>query len=199
MNRTPPRRYQRHGSGERAPTAEQVEHSAQDCLSFALGGIQVHSERPLATFGDVCAELRLVRRENLHALAASGNAHIPLLRIGRRSAGARPRWLRRASFAAARKRFPNASGVLSVWLGSAFEQAIGARFEMLREVDERRDTERILAALNAADGLGVDTDQFCETLLRQIRPQTGVGHVAANDAQESFVGHATSWSVSALR
>ena len=60
---------------------------------------------------------------------------------------------------------------------------------MLREADERRDAEWILAALNAADGLGVDADQFGETLLRQVRPQTGVGHVAANDAQEFLIGH----------
>ena len=40
---------------------------------------------------------------------------------------------------------------------------------MLRETHERRDAERILAALNAADGLGVDADQFGETLLRKVR------------------------------
>ena len=89
--------------------------------------------------------------------------------------------------------------MLRVWFRGTFEQTIGACFEMLRETDERRDTERILAALDAADGLRVNADQFGETLLRQVRPQTGVGHIAANDAQESFVRHARSWSVSALR
>ncbi len=70
---------------------------------------------------------------------------------------------------------------------------------MLRKADERRDTKGILAAFDAADGLGVDADQFGKTLLRQIRPQTGVGHIAANDAQEFLIGHSCSWSVSALR
>lgn len=93
----------------------------------------------------------------------------------------------RAGFAAAGKRLADAGSVLSVWLGSAFEQTIGARFEMLREADERRDAERILAAFDAADGLGVNADQFGKTLLRQVRPQPGVGHVAADDAQESLV------------
>ena len=54
---------------------------------------------------------------------------------------------------------------------------------MLNEENERGDAERILAALNAADGLGVNADQFRETFLRQVSPQTSVGHVAANDAQ----------------
>ena len=60
--------------------------------------------------------------------------------------------------------------MLGVWLGDAFEQTIRAGFEMLRETNERRDAERIHAALNAADGLGVDADQFGETLLRKVRP-----------------------------
>ena len=81
----------------------------------------------------------------------------------------------------------------------ASHDTIGAGFEMLCEADERCDAERIFSAFDAADGLGVNADQFRETLLRQIRPQTGVGHVAANDAQEGFVRHAPSWSVSALR
>ena len=70
---------------------------------------------------------------------------------------------------------------------------------MLRESDERGNSERILAAFDAADGLGVNADEFGETFLRQIRPQTDVGHIAANDAQEFLVRHARSWSVSALR
>lgn len=101
--------------------------------------------------------------------------------------------------ATARKRFPNARGVLCVWLRRAFEQTICARFEMLREAHERRDSEWILAAFNAADGLGVNADQLGEAFLRQIRPQTGVRHVAANDAQELLIRHTRSWSVSALR
>ena len=66
---------------------------------------------------------------------------------------------------------------------------------MLGEPDKCGDTEGIHPALDTADGLGVNADQFSETFLRQIRPQTGAGHVAANDAQESFVRHSLSWSV----
>ena len=76
---------------------------------------------------------------------------------------------------------------MGVWLGSTFEQTIGACFQMLRDADERPNSERIFTALNASDGLGVNAHQFGEALLRQIRPQTGVGHVAANDAQELLI------------
>lgn len=70
---------------------------------------------------------------------------------------------------------------------------------MLREANERGDAEGIFAAFDATDGFGVNADQLGETFLRKIRPQTGVGHVAANDAQELLVRHALLWSVSTLR
>ena len=66
---------------------------------------------------------------------------------------------------------------------------------MLGETHQRRDSKGILAALNAANRLGMDADQLCNTFLRQIRPQTGVGHVAANDAQEILIRHPCLWSV----
>ena len=66
---------------------------------------------------------------------------------------------------------------------------------MLGKAHQRRDGEGIFAAFNAANRLGMDTDQLGQTFLRQIRPQTGVGHVAANDAQEILVGHPCLWSV----
>lgn len=66
---------------------------------------------------------------------------------------------------------------------------------MLRDADERGDAEGILATLDAADGLGMNADQFGKTLLRQIRPYSGVGHVATNDAQEFLVRHPCLWSV----
>lgn len=70
---------------------------------------------------------------------------------------------------------------------------------MLREANECRNAERVFSPFNAANGLGVNADQLGKTLLRQIRPQTGVGHIAANDTKELLVGHSSSWSVSALR
>lgn len=72
--------------------------------------------------------------------------------------------------------------MLRVWWRDTFDQPIGARFKMLGEANERGDAERIFSALNTADGFCVNADQLGEALLRQIRPQTGVGHIAANDA-----------------
>ena len=93
------------------------------------------------------------------------------------------------------KRLANPGRVSRVWCGDALDQPICASFEMLGEPVECGDTEGIQPALDAADGLGVNADQFSETFLRQICPQTGVGHVASDDPQESFVRHAISWSV----
>ena len=66
---------------------------------------------------------------------------------------------------------------------------------MLGKARQRSDSKGILAAFNAANRLGMDADQLGKTFLRQIRPQTGVGHVAANDAQEILVRHPCLWSV----
>ena len=60
---------------------------------------------------------------------------------------------------------------------------------MLGKAHQRGDRKGIFAAFNAANRLGMNADQFGKTFLRQIRPQPGVGHVAANDAQEILVIH----------
>ena len=66
---------------------------------------------------------------------------------------------------------------------------------MLGKAHQRSDSKGIFAALNAANSLGMDADQLGQTLLRQIRPQTGGGHVAADDAQGILVRHPCLWSV----
>ena len=66
---------------------------------------------------------------------------------------------------------------------------------MLGKAHQRRDRKGILATFNTANRLGMDADQLGETFLRQIRPQTGIGHVAADDAQEMLVRHPCLWSV----
>lgn len=106
---------------------------------------------------------------------------------------------RRLGLPPTRERFANPGGLLRVWRRDSLDQPIGTRIEMLRETNERGDAEWVLAAFDAPDGFGVNAHQLGEAFLRQIRPQSGVGHVAANDAQELFVRHALSWSVSALR
>jgi hypothetical protein len=93
------------------------------------------------------------------------------------------------------KCFPNPCGLSRVRWRDAAEKLIRAGLKMLRKTDERGDAERILAALDTADGLRMDADQLGKTLLRQIRPQSGVGHVAANDAEQFLVGHPCLWSV----
>ena len=65
---------------------------------------------------------------------------------------------------------------------------------MLGKAHQRRDGKGILAAFNAPNRLGMDADQLGKTFLRQIRPQSGVGHIAANDAQEILVRHPCLWS-----
>lgn len=65
---------------------------------------------------------------------------------------------------------------------------------MLGKAHQRSDSKGILAPFNAANRLGVDADQLGKTFLRQVRPQTGIGHVAANDAQEMLVRHPCLWS-----
>ena len=66
---------------------------------------------------------------------------------------------------------------------------------MLGKAHQRRDSKGIFAAFNAANRLWMDADQLGQTFLRQIRPQTGVSHVATNDAQEILIGHPCLWSV----
>lgn len=66
---------------------------------------------------------------------------------------------------------------------------------MLGKACQRSDSKGIFAAFNAANRLGMDADQLGKAFLRQIRPHTGVGHVAANDAQENLVRHPCLWSV----
>ena len=66
---------------------------------------------------------------------------------------------------------------------------------MLGKAHQRGDRKGIFAAFNAANRFGMDANQLGKTFLRQIRPQTGVGHVAANDAQEMLVRHPCLWSV----
>ena len=105
------------------------------------------------------------------------------------------RWLLIGRLPSTRECFANPGGSLGVWWRHTLDQPIGTGFKMLRDANERGDAERILAAFDAANGLGVDAHQFRETFLSQIRPQTGVGHVATDDAQENLVRHAPLWSV----
>ncbi len=93
------------------------------------------------------------------------------------------------------ERLANPRGLLRIGQRDTLDQAIGARFKVLCKADEGGDAKGIFAAFDTADGLRMDADQLGKALLRQIRPQSGVGHVAANDAEDFLVRHPCLWSV----
>jgi hypothetical protein len=91
--------------------------------------------------------------------------------------------------ALAGKRLFNVGCPLRVWRTQAVQQPIRAGFEKLRKAGESRESNRIAAPLDVADGLPMHTDEFRQTFLRHVPPQPRLADVLADKAQHLLVRH----------
>lgn len=75
----------------------------------------------------------------------------------------------------------------------AIKQSVRAGFQELSQSGESCQRDRENPTLNVADGFPMHTDQFGQTLLRQIGFQPRFTHMQADQPEHLFISHASSW------